>query len=164
MEAKIRKATIADAERISYIWEVICAERIYSAVSIPFTTQQEKEYITSLSEREAIFVAEMYEEIIGFQSLDLWCDVIDSFMHVCQIGTFVLPDFRGKGIGYKLTNNTFEFARKNDFKKIVIYVRKGNERAIRFYHNLGFILKGELKQQVLIDGKFDDEIFMEIFL
>lgn len=71
MEAKIRKATIADAERISYIWEVICAGRIYSAVSIPFTNQQEKEYIASLSEREAIFVVEMYEEIIGFQSLDL---------------------------------------------------------------------------------------------
>lgn len=85
-------------------------------------------------------------------------------MHVCQIGTFILPTFRGNGISYKLANHTFEFARKNDFKKIVIYVRKGNERAIRFYQNLGFILKVELKQQVLIDGKFDDEIFMEIFL
>ncbi|MFX1324048.1 MAG: GNAT family N-acetyltransferase, partial [Promethearchaeota archaeon] len=102
LKVKIRKATTTDAERISYIWEIICAERIYSAVSIPFTTRQEKEYIASLAEREATFVAEVGEEIIGFQSLDLWSDVIESFKHVCQIGTFVLPDFRGKGIGYKL--------------------------------------------------------------
>ena len=54
LEVEIRKATPDDAESISYIWEVVCAERIYTAVSTPFTAKQESEYISSLSEREIL--------------------------------------------------------------------------------------------------------------
>ena len=164
LEVKIRKATPDDAESISHIWEVVCAERIHTAVSTPFTAKQESEYISSLSEKEGIFVAEFNNKIVGFLSLDLWSKAIDSFKHVCTIGTFLLPEWRGKGISYILANHTFDFAKANDYKKIIIYVRKGNERAIKFYQKLGFLVKGELEQQVLIDGVYENEVFMEKFL
>ena len=54
LKVKIRKATQDDAETISNIWEVVCAERIYTAVSTPFTAKQESEYISSLSERKIL--------------------------------------------------------------------------------------------------------------
>jgi len=164
LEVKIRKATPDDAESISQIWEVVCAERIYTAVSTPFTAKQENEYISSLSEREGIFVAEFNNEVVGFLSLDLWSKVIDSFKHVGTIGTFILPEWRGKGISYILANHTFDFAKANDYIKIVIYVRKGNERAIKFYQSLGFLIKGELEHQVLIDNVYENEVFMEKLL
>jgi len=164
LELKIRKATPKDAKSISYIWEVICAERIYTSVDKAFTAQQEREYISSLSEREGIFVAEVDNKIVGFQTLDLWSKVLNSFRHVGTIGTFILPELRGKGISYILANQTFDFARVNDYNKIVIYVRKGNERAIKFYQNLGFITKGELERQVNIEGILENELFMEKFL
>jgi phosphinothricin acetyltransferase len=164
MEVKIRKATQEDAEDISQIWEVVCAERIYTAVSTPFTAKQEREYLSSLSEREGIFIAEFNNKLIGFLSLDLWSKVIDSFSHVGTIGTFILPEWRGKGISYNLADCIFDFAKANEYEKIVIYVRKGNERAIKFYQNLGFLLKGELERQVLIDGMYENEVFMEKFL
>ena len=164
LELRIRKATLEDAKSISNIWEVICAERIYTSVDRAFTAQQEREYISSLSEREAIFVAELDNKIVGFQSLDLWSKVLNSFRHVGVIGTFILPELRGKGISYILANQTFDFARANDYTKIVIYVRKGNQRAMKFYQNLGFIMKGELEAQVNIDGIMENEVFMEKFL
>lgn len=164
LEVKIRKATPDDAESISQIWEFVCAERIYTAVSTPFTAKQENEYISSLSEREGIFVAEFNNEVVGFLSLDLWSKVIDSFKHVGTIGTFILPEWRGKGISYILANHTFDFAKANDYIKIVIYVRKGNERAIKFYQSLGFLIKGELEHQVLIDNVYENEVFMEKLL
>jgi len=164
LEVKIRKATPDDAESISYIWEVVCAERIYSAVSTPFTAKQESEYISSLSEREGIFVAEFSNKIVGFQSLDLWSKAIDSFKHVGSLGTIILPEWRGRGISYILANHTFDFAKVNEYRKIIIYVRKGNERAIKFYQNLGFLVKGELERQVLIDNVYENEVFMEKFL
>jgi len=164
LEVKIRKATPDDAESISHIWDVVCAERIYTAVSTPFTAKQESEYISSLSEREGIFLAEFNNKIVGFLSLDLWSKVIDSFKHVCTIGTFVFPEWRGKEISYILANHTFDFAKANDYIKIVIYVRKGNERAIKFYQSLGFLIKGELEHQVLIDNVYENEVFMEKFL
>jgi len=164
LEVKIRKATPDDAGSISYIWEVVCTERIYSAVSTPFTAKQESEYISSLSGREGIFVAEFNNKIVGILTLDLWSKVIDSFKHVSTIGTLILPEWRGKGISYILANHTFNFAKANDYEKIVIYVRNGNERAIKFYQNLGFLIKGELERQVLIDGVYENEVFMEKFL
>ena len=164
LELKIRKAIPKDAKSISYIWEVICAERIYTSVDKAFTAQQEREYISSLSEREGIFVAEVDNKIVGFQTLDLWSKVLNSFSHVGTIGTFILPELRGKRISYILANQTFDFARANDYNKIVIYVRKGNERAIKFYQNLGFITKGELERQVNIEGILENELFMEKFL
>ncbi|MHA2038516.1 MAG: N-acetyltransferase family protein [Promethearchaeota archaeon] len=164
MQPIIRKASIADAEGISSIWEVICAERKFTAVNKPFTPQEEREFISSLSDREAIFIAELDNEIIAFQSLDLWATYTDSFDHVGTIGTFILPMWRRKNIGKQLADYTFQFARMNGYKKLIIYVRGQNTGAIKFYKNLGFVKKGVLKEQVKIDGQYEDEIFMELFL
>ena len=164
MQTFIRKASIVDAKAISSIWAVICAERKFTAVNKPFTPQQEREYISSLSDREGIFIAEIEKQIIAFQSIDLWAKFTDSFDHVGTIGTFILPKWRRIYIGRQLTNYTFRFARMNGYEKIIIYVRAQNTGAINFYKNLGFIQKGVLTEQVKIDGQYEDEIFMELFL
>ena len=122
MQIVIRKASIADAEAISSIWEVICAERKFTAINKPFTPRQEREYISSLSDREGIFIAELEKQIIAFQSLDLWAKFTDSFDHVGQIGTFILPKWRRNSIGKQLADYTFQFARLNGYKKLVIII------------------------------------------
>lgn len=164
MEISIRKAVPEDAEEISAIWAIVCSERKYTAVNEPFTPQQEQEYIASLSNREGIFLAEIDEKIVGFQSLDQWAKFTDSFDHVGTMGTIILPDWRRNGIGLQLANHSFQFACNNGFEKILIYVRAENVGAIAFYKNLGFIQKGVLSHQVKIDDKYEDEIFMELFL
>jgi ribosomal protein S18 acetylase RimI-like enzyme len=181
MRTTIRRATTDDAEAISAIWEVICAERVYTAVNRPFTPQQERDYIASLSDREGIFLAELGSRraktarsrrrietvdgrIVGFMSLDLWAKYTDSFDHVGVMGTFVLPEWRRQGIAQRLAEHTLDFARANGYEKIVIYVRAGNTGAQAFYRSLGFIPKGVLEWQVKIDGRYEDEVFMERFL
>ena len=94
----------------------------------------------------------------------MWAKYTDSFDHVGTIGTFILPKWRNKKIGFHLANYTFDFARKNGYEKLIIYVRSGNKNAQEFYKNLGFVPKGVLTRQVKIDGKYEDEIFMELFL
>jgi L-amino acid N-acyltransferase YncA len=164
MEISIRKANPQDAEEISKIWRIICSERKYTAINKPFTPQQEQKYINSLSDREGIFLAEIKSKIVGFQSLDKWALYSDSFDHVGVIGTFILPQWRRKTIGIKLAEYTFDFARNNNYEKIVIYIRATNSGAIMFYKKLGFVQKGILSHQVKIDGQYEDEIFMEMFL
>ena len=164
MDLNICKATIDDARAISSIWKVICAEKINTAVNIPFTPEQERTYIAQLSDREGIFLAEINKQIVGFQSLDLWAKYTNSFDHVGVIGTFILPNWRRNGIGEKLARFTFNFAKLNRYEKIIIYVRGSNNSAQNFYKKLGFIKKGVLANQVRIDGNYDDEIFMELFL
>lgn len=163
-QVQIRRAIPDDAEAISAIWRVICAERVYTAVNRPFTPEQERAYIASLSEREGIFVAEVEGRIIGFQSLDLWVKYTDSFDHVGTLGTFVLPEWRNRGIGHRLGEHTLAFARAHRYEKLVVYVRAGNQPAQAFYRSLGFVPCGRLTRQVKIDGRYEDEILMEMFL
>ena len=163
-DLNIRKALIDDAKAISSIWKVISAEKIYTAINNPFTSEQERTYIAQLSDREGIFLAEIKKRIVGFQSLDLWAKYTNSFDHVGVIGTFILPNWRRNGIGEHLARFTINFARLNRYEKIIIYVRGSNNNAQNFYKKLGFIKKGVLARQVKLDGNYDDEIFMELFL
>jgi ribosomal protein S18 acetylase RimI-like enzyme len=164
MEISIRKATINDAKAISNIWEIISNERIYSAVNKPFTVDQERGYIKGLSVREAVFIALIKNQVIGFQTLDQWSKVTDSFNHVGTIGTFIRPEYRSKGVGKKLMDFTLNFARENNYEKFVVYVRSNNITAQKFYRKLGFVTCGILTNQVKINGDYDDEIFMELYL
>ena len=164
MQIDIRRATPEDAEALSAVWQVVCAERVYTAVNRPFTPQQERDYIASLSDREGIFLAEVEGQIAGFQSLDLWAKYTDSFDHVGAMGTIILPQWRRRGIGRRLAQYTLAYARAHSYEKVVVYVRAGNDAAQAFYRSLGFIPKGVLGRQVKIDGQYEDEVFMELFL
>lgn len=64
-ELTIRRAILDDAGGIAAIWEVITSEKRYSAVSRPFTLEEERAYIASLSDREAIGVLTRQVKIDG---------------------------------------------------------------------------------------------------
>ena len=161
----VRKATEADAPGLVAIVQAIAAERIHSAIDVPWTVKEERKYIASLSNREAVHVAVTTSgQIVGFQSLDLWAPTLKSMMHVAQLGTFLLPEWRRRGVGRLLFRTTEAFARSAGYSKMVIQVRASNESAKEFYRRLGFRACGRLKRQVRIDGLEDDEILMELFL
>jgi L-amino acid N-acyltransferase YncA len=162
---RIRRATADDSEGIVDIWRSIAAERIYSAIDQPWTVEQQRAYLNSLSPREVIHVAISEPEyIVGFQSLALWASTINSMRHVAELGTFLLPEWRGRGIGKALFEATRTFARDSAYSKIVIQVRASNKPGRAFYQRLGFCECGRLTRQVRIDGQEDDEIIMEVFL
>jgi L-amino acid N-acyltransferase YncA len=162
---RIRRAVPDDAEGIAAIWRTIAAERVHSAVDQPWTVEQQRDYLCSLSPREAIHVAVGDAgEILGFQCLDLWAPSIHSMRHVGQLGTFLLPDWRGCGVGSKLFRVTQTFARDSGYSKFVVQIRASNTPAQSFYKRLGFRECGRLARQVRIDGQEDDEVVMEFFL
>jgi ribosomal protein S18 acetylase RimI-like enzyme len=165
MAFTIRRATAADAEGIMAIVQIIAGERIYSAIDQPWTVEQESSYLRSLSPREATHIAVTESgQIIGFQTLDLWASVVHSMKHVGQLGTFLLPEWRRRGVGNALFRVTETFARDSDYRKFVIQVRASNPSARAFYQGLGFTECGRLTRQVVIDGQEDDEIILECFL
>ncbi len=161
----IRKATEADAEAIIAILEGIASERIYTAVNRPWSTDRQRQHLASLSPREAIHVAETEPgAVIGYQPLELWAPTLDSMSHVGQIGTFLKPEWRRRGVGEALFRRAVEFARQRDYLKFVIQVRASNVSAQGFYRRLGFCECGRLNRQVRIGAQEDDEIIMEFFL
>jgi len=51
---------------------------------------------------------------------------------------YVLPDWTGKGIGTTLIKESLDAALEQGYSSCWLRVWRGNERAIRFYHNWGF--------------------------
>ena len=161
----IRRATPDDAPSLVAIIQGIAAERVYSAIDVPWTVEQQQKYLAALSPREAVHVAVTgCGEIVGFQTLDLWALMLTSMAHVGQLGTFLAPEWRRRGVGKTIFRRTEDFARNAQYSKIVIQVRAINEPARAFYQQLGFVQCGRLAKQVRIGGVEDDEILMELFL
>jgi RimJ/RimL family protein N-acetyltransferase len=143
--------------------EPIVAKRVYSAIDRAWTVEQEMHHIESLSSREAFHVAiDSQKGIVGVQSLELWSQ-FPSMAHVGQVGTFLMPEWRGLGGGRLLWNATNSFGREAGYRKLAIQVRASNTGAQAFYGRLGFKECGRLTRQVIIDGVEDDEVLMEYF-
>lgn len=161
----IRIASPSDAAGIVAVLEVVASERVYSAIDAVWSIDQEARYLESLSRREAFHVAvDEKGLIVGFQSLDRWSTLLPSMAHVAQAGTFLLPGWRGCGVGRLLWEATVAFARAAEYRKVAIQVRGSNVGAQRFYLKLGFEQCGRLRRQVIVDGVEDDEVLMEFFL
>lgn len=112
----IRKASLYDTKGIADVINSVIAEGGLTTLDKPFTAQEEEQYMASLSDREAIFVAEAGGEIVGVQTIALFSSMkVNS--HVATIGTWVNKEHRGKGVGKLLAQKTFSFARKKGFER-----------------------------------------------
>jgi RimJ/RimL family protein N-acetyltransferase len=161
----IRRASLEDAEGIASVLDAVTRERIHSAIERAWTVAEQRTYLASLSTREAFHVAiSASGEIVGYQSLDRYSPILPSMAHVGQLGTFLLPEWRRRGVGKALFDATRRFAASTAYQKLVIQVRASNVPAQRFYKQLGFVECGRLRAHVIVDGTEDDEIIMELFL
>ena len=159
----IRPASPEDAAGIVAVLKTVAAELIHTAIDRVWNVEQERRYLKSLSPREVFHVAvDDTQGIVGFQTLDLWSPLLTSMAHVAQVGTYLLPEWRGRGAGRQLWNATESFARGAGYRKLAIQVRGSNTVARAFYRRLGFQECGRMTRQVMIDGIEDDEVLMEI--
>jgi GNAT superfamily N-acetyltransferase len=161
----VRRAAAEDAPGIVAVLRVVVDERVHSAIDRVWTVDEERKYLVSLSAREAIHIAvDDTAGVIGLQVLDRWSSVLDSMAHVGQVGTFLLPAWRRRGVGRALWNATAAFAREASYEKLVVQIRASNIHAQSFYRGLGFAECGRLSRQVVMDGHHDDELLFELFL
>lgn len=96
--------------------------------------------------RDDIIVAKDGDKVIGFVG---YGEYHDSTLADCGevFAIYVLEEYHGKKVGYELMNAAFE--KLTDYKKIAVWVLKGNERAIRFYERYGFRFDGETAEIML---------------
>ena len=164
MNALVRRATVDDAEQVAAVLNAVIAEGALTLFDEPFSTEEERTFISSLGARSALYVAEVDQEIAGVQSVDLYSNLTQSTSHVAAIGTWLRGDVRGRGIGRLLATESFRFAKSNGYTKIVIHVLAENERALRFYRRLGFGDIGVARKHVCLAGRFHDEVYLEKLL
>lgn len=93
-----------------------------------------------------ILVAKDGDRVIGFVGYGAYRD--DTLPGYGEIfALYVLKDYHGKRVGYGLMNAAFE--KLAAYRKVAVWVLKGNDRAIRFYERYGFHFDGTEAEIIL---------------
>jgi L-amino acid N-acyltransferase YncA len=82
------------------------------------------------------------------------------YQHVVELGMFVLPPFRQKGIGRALLKWMCDWADSQSYERITLAVFAKNQAAFNLYQSTGFIEEGRMHKQIMWEGVFDDLILM----
>lgn len=160
---EVRRATVEDAAAVSAIINGVVDEGGLTSLR-RFTAEEERDFIASLDRREAIFVATEGGNVVGFQGISRFARWSDSMSHVGNVLTMVVPEHRGRGVGRALARRTLAFAREMGYEKVSTYIVADNEAALAYYEALGFERVGLWRDQVRLDGRYHDDVIVEMFL
>lgn len=94
----------------------------------------ERSFRGELTNPQSVFVTAIGDgKVVGFAGL--WVVVDEG--HITTVA--VDPDYRGKGIGKKLTQEVLARAKEKGVVCATLEVRASNEPAIKLYEDLGFV-------------------------
>lgn len=161
----VRRATADDAAGVVAVLNAVIEGGSHSLLDTPFSVDEERAFIESLTARAFLHVAEDDGEIAGFQTVESWsafttheCD------HVATMGTWVEEGRRRNGIGRRLAAASFAAARELGYEKVFTDVRADNAVSLAFHLSLGFTVVGAARRQARHAGRDIDVVFIERFL
>lgn len=140
MNITIEKAGAIDAAEILEYLRQVGGETdnlTFGAEGMPFTAQQEAEYISGLegSKDNIMLVAKCEGQIVGLASLSR---LPRRMSHRGDLAISVIKSHWNKGVGSELMKNIIDFGKKNAFEIIELQVRCDNDAAIHLYEKFGF--------------------------
>ena len=148
LDVELRDMELKDLKQVMEI-ENLCFKHPY----------KEKDLIYEISENPVsnVWVMEYTAKALGIKSIvgfvDYWV-TFDSGT-ICQIA--VHPDIQRSGIGSMMLKEVIKDAYAKRVRTLTLEVRKGNERAIKFYEKFGFKISHS-KPAYYSDG--EDALYM----
>jgi len=115
----------------------IVSDRYLDSMTVEATTARARQF------PENTLVAKEREKVVGFAVYGPSRDE-DQVNAGEVVAIYVLPEYYGRKIGYRLMNEAF--SRLGEYDTIIVWVLEKNERAIRFYHKYGFEFDGCKKE------------------
>ncbi len=86
-----------------------------------------------------LMVAKDGDKVVGFVGYGAYRD--ETLADCGEVyAVYVLADYHGQKVGCRLMDAAFE--KLADYKRIAVWVLKGNDKAIRFYERYGFRFDG----------------------
>ena len=164
LNLKIRSARLEDAAILAAAERTI-AETPGLLISRPseLILESFEEKILELSKVGCYVVAQKDGTVVGHALLDPL--PLAAISHVFRLTIVVHPGFQSQGVGEALMRYLMDWAtRTPQVGKIELLVRATNERAMRLYTKLGFVVEGRFRKRLrLPDGEFVDDIAMAWF-
>ena len=163
---KIRKLLPSDLKRAkmfqSFINSLIEQEAMISA-NKKKSLKEEKEWIKGAlknmrKKRQIVLVAQEKNKVVGIAEIKL---EKERRSHVGEFAISIKKEYRGMGLGKKLTTEILKLAKKELKPKIIrLSVFSQNKIAQKLYKKFGFKKVAKIPKQIQYKGRLIDEIVM----
>lgn len=164
----LRKPTIEDAEKIIEYINIVGGESnnlLFGRGEFHLTVDQEKKHIKAMNNDSNSLM------ILGIIDNDIvsLAQIVTSnrkrIAHNGEVSISVKKEYWRNGIGSAVMEEIIRFAKEGGkIKNISLGVRASNINAINMYEKLGFIRVGFHRNYFNINGSFDDEILMDLYI
>lgn len=158
-QIRIRMARPSDAEAFA---EIMTQPQVYyGTLQLPHTTPEawRKRLEGNDPSYDYVLVAEVDGKVVG--NLGLHRSRRPRNVHVATLGISVHDAYQGRGIGRALMAAAIDAAdRWLNILRIELEVYADNERAIKLYESLGFVVEGRKRMNAFRDGQYVDSLVM----
>lgn len=167
-ELIIDKAKKEDAKDIIEYLNIIGGESdnlLFGSDEFSLTVEQEEEIIESResSQTSCLMIGRINGEVASIAMLT--APMRKRIAHTSEIAISVKKKFWNTGAGTGMLKEIIDFARNTKIITVIhLGVKAENENAIKLYEKLGFEKIGLYKNFFKIDGKYYDEILMNLYL
>jgi RimJ/RimL family protein N-acetyltransferase len=168
MRMTLRKPVIGDAEKLIAYLNTVGGESdnlLFGKDEFHMTVAQEIEYIKyTVDDPDVHYVIGLIgDEIVGTAHLRALGR--PRIAHNCEVSLSVKKAYWGIGIGSALLEELIRFARAHGtIRNIHLGVKASNRVAIKLYEKHGFEKVGVHWDYFCINGVYDDEVLMDLYL
>jgi RimJ/RimL family protein N-acetyltransferase len=147
------------------LWEMFStlSEKSASNLLPPFPRERIESWTTNINYDELLAIVAVVEEngvqrIIGSASLKFYRE--EALQHKAELGITVHDSYQNRGIGTALIKHVISIAKMKNLSKIHLNASATNDRAIKLYKKVGFVVEGKLCKESYVNGEYRDEYRM----
>jgi len=161
----IRPARDTDLPGILAIYNDVIASSTAVYSLEPSTLQERAAWLAARSERGfPVIVAEVERHVAGFASFGEFRGVWPGYRHSVEHSVHVSSDWRGRGIGTRLTSALFPLAVAMGKHVMIGGIDADNEVSLRMHEHLGFERVAHLREVGRKFGRWLDLILVQRYL
>jgi phosphinothricin acetyltransferase len=160
---QVRRATTADAEAISDIYNREVTETTTTLDLVPRTIAEQRRWIEDRSGGLAVVVAENEVELLGFASLSFYRDR-PGYRTSVEDSVYVARGHQGEGVGSQLLTELIDVAGKHGFHAMFARVVGPQQASVALHERFGFRLVGIEREVARKFGRWHDVALLQLML
>lgn len=159
----IRRATVADAERICEIYNHEVLGSTATLDLVPRSVPEQRDWIQARSGGLAAVVAQVDDEVVGFGSLSFYRDR-PGYRTSVEDSVYVARDHHGGGVGSAILGELIDVAGKHGFHTMIARIIGPQEASVTLHKRLGFEMVGIEREVGRKFSKWHDVALMQRLL
>lgn len=164
----VQEASPGDAAEILQFLGIASGESNYLASTpedFKMTVDQEREYLQNqaAAAHSVTLAGKVEKRVVAIGSLATPRQA--RCAHTSEVSLLVSRVYWGQGVGAAMLESLLQYARQDGTLRLLhLGAREDNLRALGLYRRFGFEVAGRLKHFFYVDGRYYDQILMELLL